>query len=339
MGAELDPELGPEQQALGRSRLYALLARVFVRGVEARTLAQLEPLGWGVGTSGEDTLDDLAAAHHACFGLGVFPYAGVFLDPAAQAGACADLVRGYYEQAGFAPRLDELSADHLGIEFAFLSFVTGAQAEAHGDGRPELATRYDQLLAGFLDACVLAYLPALVCACDELPRVEGELVFWPKLAREALELVAEHRSGLPGSIAAVSLPDPEPLLRDENTGLRELARHLLTPAKVGVFFSRADIGALGRRHAVPRGFGPRELMLDNLLRSAAEYGELTALLASLDALLVSRDHALGQIASSCAIEAAIVPWRAAILGARALLTELRTASAAKPDTAEQRGES
>jgi hypothetical protein len=251
----------------------------------------------------------------------------VFLDPAAQAGACSDLVRGYYEQAGFAPRLDELSADHLGIELAFLSFVTGAQAEAHHDGRPAVAARYEQLLAGFIDACVLAYLPVLVCACDELG-------YWPKLARETLELVAEHRGHLPGPIVPATLPAVASPLRDQKTGLRELARHLLTPAKVGVFFSRADIAALGRRHAVPRGFGPRELMLDNLLRSAAEYGELAGLLDSLDALLARRDHALGQLVRdlvrdlgpSCAIEPAIAPWRGAILAARALLTEARDAS-------------
>ncbi|KIG14503.1 putative oxidoreductase component of anaerobic dehydrogenase [Enhygromyxa salina] len=323
-----------EQQALGRSRLYALLARLFVRGATARSLAQLGALEW-VESEPLDH-DELAAAHHACFSLGVFPYAGVFLDPAAQAGACADRVRSFYEQVGFAPRLDELSADHLGIEFAFLSFVTGAQAEAHADGRPELVTRCDAVLAKFLDACVLSYLPAFVCACEDLSE-NGEHSLWPKIARGALELVAEHRSHLPGTLDPVALPAADPLLQDRATGLRELARYLLTPAKVGVFFSRADIGALGRRHEVPRGFGPRELMLDNLLRSAAEYGELTGLLDSLDAVFLRRDDALAQIASSCAIEPAIAPWRAAIASARTLLSQLRDASTAPSRTSTDTG--
>ncbi|MFO7567051.1 MAG: molecular chaperone TorD family protein [Enhygromyxa sp.] len=308
-------ELGPREQALARSRLYGLLARLLVRGVERPLLEQIAALGWA---ESDASLDELAAEHHASFALGVFPYAGVFLDASASAGACSDLVRSFYARAGFNPILDELTADHLGVELSFLSFVTGAQAEALEDGRPQIAAALDPLLAEFLDACVLSYLPAMVCAIEQLPDAGS----WATIIREALLLLAEHRARLPGPIVPVALIDPGDLLADERTGLRRIAEHLLTPAASGVFASRADIAAWGRGRSLPRGFGARVVMLDNLLRSAVEYGELASLLAALDAHLEARDHALAGLARACELEPAVAPWREALARTRTLLARL-----------------
>ncbi len=316
--------LSARDQALARSRLYGLLAKLIIRGVDEPALAQLEALGWDSfrssdhGHSPGELLDELAAEHHTTFSLGVFPYAGVFLDPLARAGGCADQVRAHYERAGFSPRLDELSADHLGVELAFLSFVTGAQGDALEDDRPAIAAALDRQLAEFLDACVLSYLPALLAAAQEL----ASAGYWARMLGETLTLVAEHRARLPGPVVATVLASAGDLLADERTGLRRIAEHLLTPAASGVFLSRTDIAALGRARELPRGFGSRVLMLDNLLRSAVEYGELAPLLAALDEGLVRRDHSLAAIATVCEIDPAVAPWRDALAQSRTLIDRI-----------------
>lgn len=298
----------PRDQALARSRLYALLARALA-GRDTRE--QLEQLGL---VDHDTSVEQLATSHHAAFALGVFPYAGVFLDPSASAGACSDLVRSFYARAGFHPILDELAADHLAVELSFLAFVTGAQADALEDGRPAIAASLDPLLAEFLDACVVSYLPALVTALDVQP--------WVRIVDATLMLAAEHRSQLPNPITPATLHDPGDLLADPSTNLRRIAEHLLTPTACGTFVSRADIAAWGRMRSLPRGFGSRLIMLDNLLRSAIEYGELSSLLAALDAHLVSRDHSLAQHASTCELDLAVAPWREALARTRTLIGRL-----------------
>jgi TorA maturation chaperone TorD len=316
-------ELDPLAQALARTRLYSLLARLFVEGVQARTLTQLEQLGWLDPSSTDATLqlEDLAADHHATFALGVFPYAGVFLDASASAGGYADTVRDHYTRSGYTPRLDELSPDHLGVELGFLAFLTGAQADALEDGRPGIALALERPLAEFLDACVLAWLPALVAAVEDLP---GTDAFWSVLVRDTLALLADHRSKLPSPVVPVALIEPGDLLADPRTGVRQIVERLLTPAISGVFLTRSDIVGLGRAHELPRGFGSRLLMLENLLRSAIDYSELGPLIAALDERLDQRDHSLAQIAAAHDLAAAVAPWRDALLHTRALLHRIST---------------
>jgi TorA maturation chaperone TorD len=329
-------EFDPRDQALARSRIYGLLAQLLVRGVDERSLGKLAQLGWA---DREANLEQLAAEHHAAFGLGVFPYAGVFLDASASAGAWDDRVRHYYARAGFVPVLDELGADHLGIAFAFLSFVTGAQADALEDDRAAIAATLDPLLAEFLDTCVLSYLPALVCAVEPVsPGRQREESFWASLVNEALAVVAEHRARLPGPLRPACLLDVGDLLADPRTGLRQIAEHLLTPAASGLFASRADIAAWGRAQALPRGFGSRVLMLDNLLHSAVEYGQLAPLIAALDDCLARRDHALARLADAYALDPAVTPWRDALAHTRGLLARIANHAppwTSKPSTTTQ----
>lgn len=311
-------QLDARAQALAYSRLYGLLARALLRGVDERTWTLLRELDW---VAPDEGLEQLATQLHATFELGVFPYAGVFLHADARAGACADLVRDFHARAGFSPRPvnAELAPDHLGVQLAFMSFVSRARADGHLGP-----------LAEFIDACVLAYLPTLVLAARELGADAGNP--WVSMLGELLELVAAQRASLPGARAAPRLCPAERLLADERTGLREIAAYLLTPARSGVFLTRADIAALARSRALVRGFGSRLTMLDNLLRAAVEYGELDGLRAGLDELLVRRDHGLAQLDQRLALGPAIEPWRAAITRTRALLCDLHQVRQGHPWT-------
>lgn len=330
-------EASVSELSRARGRVYAMLAKLLVVGLDADMLAQLRALdGWLLDTLepleplGPLDLDELAAQHHACFHLDLFAYAGVFLDRSAVAGARSDMVASSFEQAGFRPRLDQLTADHLGVMLGFLSFVSAAIGEAHEDHRLPVAAQLERLTAEFLDACVLSWLPALIAASDSDPARPRS--FWPNVLRETLEFAAAHRLTLRDRFPDTTTPTPElldaspDLLDDPRTGLRRIAEHLLTPADSGMFLTRADIARLGRERALPRGFGSRLLMFDNLLHSAVDYGQLGALLADLDALLGARDRAMADLGAELGLETAVAPWREALARTRKLVSTLDAAS-------------
>ena len=177
---ELVANLDRAAQLQARARVYGLLARLIVRGLDPRALQTLRALDWLVPE--HDDLDELAAEHVRWFQLELFPYAGVYLDASARAGAWADRVRSHYARAGFFPRLDEVGADHLGIELAFASFVCAAAGEAREDGHAALAERLERQLAAFFDDAVLRWLPALCVASEGLG--SG---YWSRVSGEALE--------------------------------------------------------------------------------------------------------------------------------------------------------
>lgn len=326
MGSPLNPPFGDVERADALGRVYAMLAKLLVTGLDADLLARLRSLdGWLLDGSPTLDLDELAAQHHACFHLDSFPYAGVFLDPSATAGACSDLVLGYFVRDGFRPRLDQLAADHLGVTLGFLAFVCAATGEALADGEPNTAAQLERVTAQFLDACILAWLPALVAA-----NADARAGFWPNVLRETLDVCAVHRNTLrerAPELRAPKLPEaPEHLLDDPHTDLRRIAEHLLAPTLCGALIRRSDIAGLGRTHALPRGFGSRLVMLDNLLRTAVDHGALAVLLADLDSLLAARDQALNDLAAELDLAAPVAPWRRALARTRALVSNIAAAT-------------
>jgi TorA maturation chaperone TorD len=331
-------ELSQSQESHARARVYGILAKLLVVGLDADLLAQLHALdGWLLDDRGPPDLDELATQHHACFQLELFPYAGVFLDRSAVAGARSDMVCSFFERAGFRPRLDQLAADHLGVLLGFLSFVSAAAGEARDDRQLALAIQLEQLTAEFLDACILSWLPALVAAIHSTPAEPRP--FWPNVLCETLEFAAAHRISLrehrPGTrTPMLELPEAQAdLLADPRTGLRRIAEHLLTPADSGLLLTRADIALLGRERAVPRGFGSRLLMLDNLLHGAVDYGQLGPLLGDLVALLGAHDRAMVDLSAELGLEASVAPWRAALARTRQLVAQLDRFARDSPETA------
>lgn len=317
---------------MARARVYGLLAHLILRGLDEPRRTTLQTLDWLV-PSPELDLDTLAADHHRYFELELFPYAGVYLDASARAGAWAERVRARYLRVGFRPRLDELAGDHLGIELACASFICAAASEAIEDGHRALAARLLTELAGFYDDAVLSWLPALV-ATGEALATSGEPRYWSRVLSASLELVAEHRQTLaarglaPGPVPAPTLAPGPDILADPRTGLRQIAARLLVPAASGLGLTRADLAGLGRGRALPRGFGSRLIMLDNLLHSAVDYGELDGLLADLRALVDARDARYAALASDpeLALGAALDPWRAALGRTQTLLDTLAAAT-------------
>jgi hypothetical protein len=125
---------------------------------------------------------------------------------------------------------------------------------------------------------VLAWLPSLTAAVvrEPFPVYSG---LFPVLE----EAVLDYRAAIGGPAAPLpERPEPDALLDDPRTGVREIAGFLACPARSGVHLGRGDVTRMGRKSSAPTGFGGRALMLANLLRSAAEYDRLGAVMSALD---------------------------------------------------------
>ena len=309
----------PAQRAEARSRAYALLAGLWMEGLTAARLEVVRrtPLAAAL-PAGEADLDQLAAAHHRAWTLEVLPYAGVFLDTDDSVGGAAQRLLTDCRAAGFSPRTEDTRADHLGISLAALSFLCGAEADAHEDGRADAVAQVTTLQRGLLDQHVLSWLPPLWVAAQEA--VGG---FWGAVLALTAETLLDHR-GEAGGAARPLASVRSDLLDNPKTSLWRIAGVLATPAQSGVFLTRADLGRVGRAVGVPRGFGARQQLLANLLRNAAEYQEVPALVDQLDAIWAGRARAYDALAEGWpALSAQAAVWRTQAEATRALLRQLR----------------
>lgn len=224
--------------------------------------------------------DVAAADHHHLFGFNVFPFEAIFrAQDGLLGGAVSEAVAESYRRAGYAPELAASSADHVGYELELMAFLCGAEADAWQDGVQAAVQRAQALQRDFLHAHLLPWLPPLALAL----RRQGN-AFYAAVADLTLALAADHATALGGLPGAWALPDLPP--QDEaQTGLREIAQMLLAPVSSGLYLSRDDLGALAQALRLPRGFGGREQMLVNLLRAAAQYDTLDALIERLEQVI------------------------------------------------------
>jgi TorA maturation chaperone TorD len=273
-------------ERLAMSRAYGLLGRMFLRGADAISRERASEVPWLASLLTDIDSDEVAARHHRCFHLEAFPYAGVFLgEDSGAGGVTADEMTERYAASGFRPRLTEVTADHLGIALAFLSFVTAAAAEAREDRRESIAISLEQQSAAFIDLYLTSWLPVLDAALGEQSDV---LAPWPELVSVTLALIETHRAELTGARTAVESAAVEFSLDDARTDLRAIADHLSNPGACGLFLTRHNLHLLGRGTNLPRGFGSRSLEVTNLLRSASEYGALPDLCDALDRVIDDR---------------------------------------------------
>jgi hypothetical protein len=90
-----------------------------------------------------------------------------------------------------------------------------------------------------------------------------------------LELLGDQYAHLTQTLIAppvnFTLPEPQNLLDDEKTGLKDIAELLSKPALSGVYLTHQQIKALALSLELPKGFGSRQQTLVNLLRTAVQY--------------------------------------------------------------------
>lgn len=305
-----------------RAHAYGLLARLILKGADPKLLGEIRRTP-GLRDGFVDTTDDeaLAADHYQLFGMLAPPYSTAYLvtTPEAKDGV-VEAIRSACSSAGFRPTLSDVSQDHLGMLLAFLSFADHAAADAAEDDLDSVATDLEALVAQFIDRWVLSWLPVWVVAAA---RHGGA---WGDLARLIGAFVAAHRKELNHPVQA---PAPErtdfahDLLDDPATDLRRVGAWLATPRQAGLWFSRADIADIARRHGAPCGFGQREQLLENLLKSAANYGELPGVAEALE----ERCRELAAALEDSGVDGELLrPWRDASKHTANMLRRLAAAA-------------
>ncbi|MDX1546845.1 MAG: molecular chaperone TorD family protein [Rhodothermales bacterium] len=300
-----------------RPRAYALLGRLYLGGPTPEVLPILRAVpGLAETLGGSLDADAAAADHHHVLGHSIRPYASVFLDAEGRFGGRAtEHAHAFFREGGADdPRADE-PPDHLGRALGFLGHLA--------------ATGRLALLRRFLDAHLLGWLPPLTCALERQPHP-----FYAALGALTRDLVLDHRVDLDPAPAADPLPLPPPpaLLDDARAGLKDIAAYLATPAWSGLYLSRDDLAALGRATTLPTGFGPRSLLLANLLRSAATYDALPPLLDGIRAHLAAWRAYFDGLPPLPVLGPIRAAWQARLDGTDALLARLHAAGLEAPDS-------
>jgi hypothetical protein len=278
----------PQSLAVARGRAYDLLGHGLRHGVTADRLAHLRAVPALVPhlpTSAEFDADEAAAHHHTALVLEIAPFESVFLTEAGlMGGPAAAAVRAQANRVGFPGMSDDMEPDHVGIELAVLCWLSGAEADAIADGQAAVAAELQARTGAFLDAHPLGWIDVLARSMATCPAVDPVLT---EMARLASELCHSHRASLGPPVPVAALPPLPDLLDDPDTGLRRIADVLTTPALAGGYLTSSAIGALGRAHRLPRGFGGRCQMLVNLLRSAAQFDRVSEVCVGLEATVTA----------------------------------------------------
>ncbi|MCO6451875.1 MAG: molecular chaperone TorD family protein [Caldilineales bacterium] len=302
-----------------RSHAYGLFAQLFAEGITAELLPHLESIpDLAAHLVRPFDAEQAAVEFHNLFHFNVFPYEGIFRDETPLlGGATSQAVGEFYRSCGY--RSSGESADHIGEELSLLAFLCGAEADAWEDGEASQAARVRTLQSAFFAEHALVWMPALAFAIRQ-----QNSPFFAAVADLTLDLILDHHRELRelalDAVATPTLPEAPDLLGEARTGLRDIASFFLTPAFCGFYLSRDDIGRLGRQFGLPRGFGDRQTMLHNLLRSAATYEQMPALIEAIGSLVQSWRRSYESLAEPELLIAR--PWLQRLQGSLDILTQL-----------------
>ncbi len=311
------------ETAVARHHTYTLLSRLLLEGLTAELwpivqqvpelCAELPP---------EPDFEETAVLHQSLFAFNLFPYESVYRDTTGLLGGrITDAVMHNYQAAGFAVNDDATSPDHVGYELALLAFLCGAEADAWEDTLPLMAQRIRDKQRDFLQKHLLTWLFPLALAVQQ----QGN-GFYTAVFTLATDLIIDHATELFSlqNLPTHNLPEPPDLLTNEKTSLKDIAAHLTNPVYSGFVLSRDDVSGIARAHKLPRGFGKRDLMLHNLLKSAVQYDALPALLQTFIMLAERWVAGYGRFAQqSPALAPFLQPWQVRATASKSLLATLQ----------------
>lgn len=300
---------------LAQSRGFALLGDLLLNGLTARSRE-----AWAQVPDAAPLLEALseeaaAEQHTRALSLELAPFESAFLSPEGLVGGeVSDSVRELRARTGLDPAID--AVDHVGEELRWMSFLTGAAADAARDGAA--VQPIHDLERAVLDEHLLRWIPALVASLRAQAEAPPLLVLAANLA---LALAVRRRMELGDRAAPWSLPPLEAILEDERAGLRRIAEHLALPVQAGGCFCRSTLVGIGRTLELPAGFGTRADLLEGLLRSAAHYGRVPALCAALTEQVAAWDQAWATL-DEAGLAPLAAPWHARIADTQRLLARL-----------------
>jgi TorA maturation chaperone TorD len=260
--------------------LYLFLARAYLKPPDSEFLE----LAAEIPELSSRLQDDLGQQHSRLFDFNVYPYASVFLDPSGMLNApWSSFVGGVYQALGLEVDLKAgvAAQDHLSIELEALAALLERQANAQRD-LDILRARHGQRT--LLVEQLLPWLPAFTAAVRRIDRG-----FYAAVARLTQDAVLTHAAEVVGDglVSPFSFPTLEEPLdlpsigRKGSGAARAELQTLLSPARSGLYLSRSDITRLGHTLELPVRFAERAFMLESLIGSAAERGDLARLFEQL----------------------------------------------------------
>lgn len=321
--------LSQAQLARARSYSYRLFSELFLQGVTAVSLPYIQQIPELTAVLPQPfSADHAAASHHELFQFNIFPYESFFLgEDGLVGGDVTAVVNQLYFQLGWQTAVTATEADHLGQELACLAFLVTKEAEAWESDQTATANDWQTRQQLFLQSHLLRWIPTCLLAIQQQPDP-----FFAQLAQVTLELLLAHADALAKRATAPLsfLPPPQNILADEKTGFKEIIHFLLLPALSGIYLSRDNIGQLGRQFDLPRGFGSRETMLLNLLRTAVQYDALPALLTALQETCRRWQASYQELIDQHPQTALFIqPWQARAAATEQMVLELMESSIAE----------
>ncbi|MDX2470511.1 MAG: molecular chaperone TorD family protein [SAR324 cluster bacterium] len=209
----------------------------------------------------DDPRDEFGADHYQALGLEVSPYASVYFDELGQMGGDAfEHVNDAYRAGHWYPKG---TPDHIATEISYLIVLLkeGRKAEA----------------GQFLSSQVLTWLPIFAIALKQT-----ENFFFSHLANHLLDVSQKLYKELNPGLFPPELPKLEQeILENPETGLKDIAKYLLTPGLCGFYLTQFRLKKLANQLEVPFGFGTRSQILPSLIFSSIDYSKAIPLLSGL----------------------------------------------------------
>lgn len=298
---------------IARAERYQSFARLFLIEPDGETLEQGR---YDIRFAKAIAIDsrDLRVEFTRLFALNVFPYASVFLDPEGLLNTeTTARVQARYAETGFVPSsaVSVGAVDHFGLELSFGAYLLSS-------GRDDAANQ-------FIQAELLAWAEIFLYAVERNARQD----FYRLLAQETRRwLLDDFNSFWDG----VKPPHRDTLAEFAAPGIEEndlesIVSFLISPSRSGIFLSKDDLSAIGRRLELPVSFGDRGLMLKSLFRSAGEFQKIEVLLAALNAEINDWMEQYSSDREYCASTPSILhPWISRATATFALLRDMEQAS-------------
>lgn len=279
-----------------------------VRAIAHLLSNQPEHQGAGLCVTCDQLNECLLVEHCTVFERIAVPNSAIYLDPDGISGGAATqaAAHAYQDASSFLePAADTLlqygmtwsrltslmEPDHLAnllrtaaALWAVLDHL--AQDPARSSDADTLRTH----LAEFLDSMVLSWFPIYALAVRRLASpfstmLVDQITDNLLTCRNSLQIPVTHPTS--PAIADHHLDPNAP-----STTLQMIATWLCHPASSGLMITAHDITAMGRTLDLPRGFGRREMVFGNLMRSAAHLGMFPTLIEHLRDLAQTWQNAL-----------------------------------------------
>lgn len=320
--------LDQAQQARARSYSYQLFSQLYLHGLTAVLLPYVQQIPELTAVCPRPYLpDEAAASHHDLFQYNVFAQESFFLsENGLVGGEKTAVVNHIYQQHGYLLNSAATQADHLGHQLAFLALLANLEADAWESQQPVTAETLRKEQAHFMQNHLLTW--GISCLLAIQNQADP---FFAGVAQLSQTMILAHFE----TLAETAVPTPPPnflppsqnILANDKTGFKEIANYLLLPAFSGIYLSRDDIAQLARQQDLPRGFGSREQMLVNLLRTAVQYDSLPTLLAKLQAACQHWQENYRQMATEQPSAAPFLhPWQSRAQKTGAMLAEILASS-------------